>query len=195
MDDKKIELTLISKNIIMKSMIRKSLRGLCAALAVIAAGLVVVSCGEKLPDAKAVAGKIQENATLNEADYTTIIDYCGDYAKKVQPLYDEINAETDSVSQKSTEATQKMATIFAEYPYLDIFRNAMYNADEASLGEANMNKVKELAKYEAFPLPEGVASELVPKDVVGDIEQMPTTDTTGVIADGDGEAVDMQVKD
>jgi len=45
-----------------------------------------------------------------------------------------------------------------------------------------------------FPLPVGEGANLEDPNVVGMIEQTPDSDTTGVISQGAGEAVDINVK-
>lgn len=46
-----------------------------------------VSCGSSMPSPKDVAEKIESHDVLAEADYTTMIDYCGEYAKKSSEVF------------------------------------------------------------------------------------------------------------
>lgn len=154
--------------------------------------MIAVSCGKSV-DPAAVADRIQSGETLTQEDYTAMIDYCADYAKKAQKYYDIINApQTDSLA--AADATSQLATLAQKNIYLDTFRTALENADASQLGEANVKKVNELYKYEAFPIPDISDSAMLNPAVVGDIEEMPANDTGAVIATGDGEAVDVQVK-
>ncbi len=150
------------------------------------------ACGNGKPSPKDVAAKIDSHEVLTEADYTAMIDYCGEYAKKAQKYFDIINSQADSSSAESVKATSDLAALYGEYTYLDLFRETLDNTGESALGPKNVKKVEELARYEAFPLPEGAGASLLDSNVIGDIEDMPA-DSGEVIATGDGEAVDIQV--
>ena len=71
-----------------------------------------------------------------------------------------------------------------------MFRTAIYAASDDQIGARNVKKVNEYEKYEAFPLPDGSGKSLNIPGEVGVIEDMPDTDTSGVIADPDGIVVD-----
>ena len=151
-----------------------------------------VSCGSSMPSPKDVAEKIESHDVLAEADYTTMIDYCGEYAKKAQKYFDIINSQADSLSAESVQATSDLAKLYGEYRYLDLFRDILDNTEERVLGKNNVRKVEELAKYEAFPLHEGAGVSFLDTNVIGDIEDMPA-DSGEVIAAGVGEAVNVNV--
>lgn len=148
------------------------------------------SCTQSAPTPAEVAARINSNEVLSEADYGVMIDYCGEYAKKAQQYFDIINAQPGDTTAEYIRAAQDMADLKAASPYLDIFREALYAADDSKIGARNVKKVDEFQKYEAFPLPEGSGQDLTLPDEVGLIEEMPDTDTTGVISQGDGIAVD-----
>lgn len=169
-------------------------RTIMGALALILSVGFLSACSEKLPTPADVAAKIDAKEVLSTADYTTMINYCGEYAKKAQPLFDVINAQADASSPEAVKATGEMADLYAEYKYLDMFRTAIYASDESALGKENVEKVNELSQFEAFPLPEGAGENLQQPGVVGQIEEMPSTDTTGVISEGVGEAVNLNIK-
>ena len=154
----------------------------------------MVACGSKVPDPASVAGKINAGQSLTEADYASMIDYCGKYAEEAQKYFDLINAQPNDSTAEAVKATDDLAGLYARYTYLDQFRNALAQADMSELGAENEKKVNEFAKYQAFPLPVGEGADLKDPNVVGMIEEMPDTDTAGVISDGDGEAVDINVK-
>ena len=71
------------------------------------------------------------------------------------------------------KATSDLAALYGEYTYLDLFRETLDNTGESALGPKNVKKVEELARYEAFPLPEGAGASLLDSNVIGDIEDMP----------------------
>lgn len=159
--------------------------------------VIVAACGSKLPTDSEVAQKIESNATLSEADYTTMIDYCGKYAEEAQKYFDIINAQPNDSTAEYLDASNALASLYGNYAYLDQFRQKLAQSEMSQLGKDNENKVNEYAKYQAFPLPGGEAANLQDPNVVGVIEDMPSTantDSTGVLATGDGEAVDSQVK-
>ncbi len=167
----------------------KTLKTLCMALLTIA----FISCSQSAPTPEDVARKIDAKETLSEADYTTMIDYCGDYAKKAQKYFDLINAQPNDSTAEYSRAAQDLAALASENPYIDMFRTAIYSASDSEIGEKNTAKVKEFEKYQAFPLPAGSGPNLQQPGVVGAIEEMPA-DSSAVIAAGIGEAVDSLAK-
>lgn len=176
---------------------KKTLSTLMAAAASIFLMIGVAACSSNLPTDADVAKKIDAKEALSEADYTTMIDYCGKYAEEAQKYYDVINAQPNDSTAEYISATNDLATLYGNYAYLDQFRQALAQSEMSQLGADNEKKVNELAKYQAFPLPAGAGANLQDPNVVGMIEQMPTTattDSTGVISSGDGEAVDINTK-
>ena len=115
----------------------------------------MVACGSKVPDPASVAGKINAGQSLTEADYASMIDYCGKYAEEAQKYFDLINAQPNDSTAEAVKATDDLAGLYARYTYLDQFRNALAQADMSELGAENEKKVNEFAKYQAFPLPVG----------------------------------------
>lgn len=164
----------------------KTFKILCVAMLAVA----MAACSGKTPTPAEVASRIDAHETLSEADYGVMIDYCGEYAKKVQQYFDIINAQPSDSTAEYSRAAQDMADIKAASPYLDMFRSAIYSVDSSKLGAKNLKKVKEYEKYEAFPIPDGSGPDLTVPGEVGVIEEMPDTDTSGVISQGDGIAVD-----
>lgn len=166
---------------------------------IIAAALLLIvvvmgACSPKLPTPEEVAKKIDTKEALTTQDYTTMIDYCGQYAKQAQQYFDLINNQPDASTPEAVKAAGELAGVYADYKYLDLFREVIDNTDEKTLGEDNLKKINEYAKYEAFPLPIGAGASLQQPDVVGQIEQMPESDSDGIISEGVGEAVDINVK-
>lgn len=152
----------------------------------------IISCTQKDPTPEEVATKIDTKEVLTKADYTTIINYCGEYAKKAQQYFDIINAESNDSTDAATKATDNLANLYASYKYLDSFRTTLASTDLTKLGNENEKKVNEFAKYEAFPLPQGAGANLQNPNVEGMIEDMPqqgSKEAQTVIATSDGEAV------
>lgn len=153
-------------------------------------GLVMSACSNGNLTPAEVAAKIDSHESLTEADYTVMIDYCGEYAKNAQKYFDVINEQPSDSTLAYTEAAQDLASLRAASPYLDVFRTAIYAASDEQIGAKNVEKVNEYQKYQAFPLPEGSGESLNIPDEAGVIEEMPDTDTSGVIAVPDGVALD-----
>lgn len=157
--------------------------------------LLFAMCGSKNSSPEEVARRIDAKEALSQDDYRTIIDYCGEYAKTAQQYFDIIDSQASESTPEAVKAAADLAAVYGKYKYIDMFRNALFNVDESQLDARNVKNVKEYSGYEAFPLPGGAGEALEDPDVVGDIEQMPASDTSGVISQGDGEAVDIQVKE
>lgn len=156
--------------------------------------IAAAACTKTQPTPAEVAAKIDSHETLSETDYAVMIDYCGEYARTAQQYFDIINAQPTDSTAEYNRAAEDLATLKANSPYLDMFRTAIYAASDQQIGEKNVEKVQHYQKYEAFPLPEGSGPDLTLPGEVGLIEDMPDTDTAGVIATGDGIAVDQKVK-
>lgn len=171
----------------------KSLSIIKSALAAVLL-LAMAACGQKVPSAEEVANRINSNEEVTEADFTSMIEYCGKYAKDAQKYYDIINAQPTDSTAEAIKATSELADLYADYPYLELFRGKLAQTEMSALGAANEKKVNEYAQYQAFPLPIGEGADLEDPNVVGMIEQMPASDTSGVISQGAGEAVDEGVK-
>ncbi len=150
--------------------------------------LIMASCGSKA-DPKAVADKIAAGETLTQADYTTMIDYCENYAEKAQPYFNTINNASDPNSKEVADAYSELATMKSDAVYLDTFRNALFAANAEQLGEANVKRMDKFSSLEAFPIANISDSAMLNPDVVGDIVDMPDSTNTNVIATGDGEVV------
>lgn len=166
-------------------------------MAAIVMVFMMTACGAKAPTPESVAAKIAANETLDEADYTTMIDYCGRYAAKAQNYYDIINAQPNDSTAEYTRAASELAALYGSDRYLDTFRTCLASTELSKLGSDNEKKVNEYARYQGFPLPQGEGADLRDPNVVGMIEQMPDSAAVGadgVISSGDGEAVDIKMK-
>lgn len=155
--------------------------------AALAFALLTFSCSNT-DDAAGVAAKIENGESLSEADYGVMIDYCGKFAQEAQRIQNDINAEPN-MSAKATTDTDRMTTLSDSYKYLESFGKALNSADASKVGAANVEKMQKLAGYEWFPLPEWLPVQNA-QGVVGDVVEMPRSDSDSVIATGVGEAVD-----
>lgn len=160
--------------------------GAFAALMLVA---LVSSCGSKSVTPEQVAGKIESGQELTQADYQTMIDYVGEYAQKAQGYFNTINAQPNDSTADYVKASDDLANLYAKYPYLGTFRDCLANTDITTFDAANAELVNKYVDNTAFPLPIGEGAEMRNPAVQGMIEQMPNSDSSGVIADGVGEAV------
>ena len=165
---------------------------LFTALCVMFCFAFLMACSTHTPSPEAVAAQVDAKEALSDADYTTMIDYRGKYAENAQKYFDIINSPKAS-QEEQQKAYSDMATMYADYKYLDTFRAAIYAVDENQLSKSNREKLNKYSSLEAFPLAGGAGEALENPNVVGMIEEMPQ-DSSEVIATGDGEAVDIQVK-
>ena len=166
----------------------------CAAVMLVA---LVASCGQKAPTVEEVAAKVNDGQALTQADYKTMIDYVGEYAAKAQDYYNQINAQPNDSTAQYIEASNELAALYAKYTYLDSFRTALSNADASNFDDTNLELVNKYSKDQGFPLPVGEGAAMQDPNVVGMIQDMPstgTTDSTGVLSTGDGEAVNMNAQ-
>lgn len=139
-------------------------------------------------EAKKVADKISGNEQLTQADYKVMIDYCGKYATEAQSIQNEINA-LPADSEESGKLENKMADLTDKYQYLQNFFGKITTCTESEIGPDNVALVNKYAPLMWFSAPEW-ASIGGDTDVAGFVEDMPSSDTTGVIATGDGVAVE-----
>ncbi|MDE6576898.1 MAG: hypothetical protein K2J82_09565 [Muribaculaceae bacterium] len=155
-------------------------------LSVLAVFLLMAACGSK--DAQSVEQKIKDGAQLTEADYTEMIEYCGKFAEEAQKIQDKINALPADDSAQGT-LTDQMAALSQKFPLTESFSEKITNATKEEMGEKNVELVNKYAPLMWFSAPDWAE---VPNNVNVDgfIEDMPSTDSTGVIATGDGVAVD-----
>lgn len=152
----------------------------------IALGLVMWACGGD--SASKVASAIKDGSALTPDDYTVMIDYCGKYATEAQKLQDRINTLAPT-SGEAAKLTDELAALSGKYPYLNEFFAKIPSCSKEEIGEKNVDKINSLAPMTWFSAPDWAdASDNA--DVVGSIVDMPSSDTAGVIAVGDGEAVD-----
>lgn len=156
-------------------------------LAVMVVALVAASCSGS-DSAAAVASKISKGETLDQADYTEMIEYCGRYAEQAQTLQDKINTLAPT-SEEAGKLTDEIAALSGKYPYASQFFDKISNCTEAEVGAENVARINKLGMLTWFSAPEW-ADSTDNSNVAGSIVDMPSTDTTGVIAGGDGEAVE-----
>lgn len=145
-------------------------------------------------DADSVAKKIDAGEKLTESDYSTIIDYCGNFAKEAQNLQNRIDGLPDSSNAVTVDET-KLADLKQKFPLLEKFNVALMASTPEEVGADNVKKVNDLAQYIWFSAPEWATIQTDP-NVDGFIEQTPAAGAdSGVIAGGDGEVVTEKVKE
>lgn len=154
-------------------------------LSVLAVGLLMAACGSKGADS--VEQKIKDGAELSQSDYTEMIEYCGKFAEQAQSIQDKINSLPATDPAQGT-LTDEMATLSDKYPFLLSFSNKLANVTKEEVGEKNVELINKYAPLMWFSAPEWAA---IPDNtnVDGFVEEMPSTDSTGVISTGDGVAV------
>lgn len=149
---------------------------------------VMASCGGN-DEASKVESKIKAGESLDQSDYTVMIDYCGRYAEEAQKLQDKINLLSPT-SEEAGKLTNEIASLSDKFPYASVFFDKITSSSKGELGASNVAKINELAPLTWFSSPAwaDVASDS-DSNVVGSIVEMPVADTDGVIAAGAGEAV------
>ncbi len=150
--------------------------------------VLLAACGgASQEDAATVAKKISEGQTLTQADYTTMVDYCAAFAQKADKIQKDINAEPN-MSDAATKSTDAMASLAEEYQYVTVFGPMISASTRDEVGEENAKKIEEYASSIWFPAPQWSMSD--PAGDIGDIVDMPASDTDSVIAVSAGVAVD-----
>lgn len=144
--------------------------------------LVMASCGGD--GASKVEEKIKSGAEITQADYTVMVDYCGKYAEAAQKLQDEID-NLPAESKETFNLEEKMAALTDSYPYAAQFFEKIANSSEEAVGPENAEKIKSFAPLAWFSAPAWAVSA-DESNVIGVIEDMPASDSTGVISEGNG---------
>lgn len=152
-------------------------------IAVLAVVLLAAACGGS-DDASKVASKIQSNEQLTESDYKVMVDYCGKYAESAQKIQDQIN-NLPVDSEESEKLNEDMSDLASKYPLVSEFFGKITTATEEEVGPENVKLINKYAPLMWFSAPEWANVRDDPS-VVGFIEEMPSSDTTGVISSGDG---------
>lgn len=151
--------------------------------AFVAVCLLMTACGGS-DGASKVAEKIKSGEKLTEADYTEMIDYCGRFAEEAQKVQDQIDnlpAESDG----TFKLEEKMTDLSNSFPYTSVFFEKIVSSTQEEVGEKNAEKIKVYAPLMWFSAPAWAISG-EDNNVVGFIEDMPSTDSTGVISESDG---------
>lgn len=152
----------------------------------IVACIIMTACGGS-DEAGKVASKISSGEQLSQADYKVMIDYCGKYATEAQKIQDKINSLPVD-SEESEKLNEEMATLADKYAYSTQFFDKITTCTQEEVGADNVALINKYAPLMWFSAPEW-ASIGGDVDVEGFIEDMPSTDTTGVISTGDGVTV------
>lgn len=147
--------------------------------------VLMAACGGD--KAAQVASRIDKGEQLTKQDYTVMIDYCGEYAEAAQKLQDKINTLAPT-SDEAWKLTNQISDLGGKYPYAGQFFDKISNCTQDEIGAENVMRINKLAMLTWFSAPEW-ADDTDNANVEGSIVDMPSTDTAGVIAGGDGEAV------
>lgn len=131
-----------------------------------------------------LASKVKAGDRLTQEDYTEMIQYCGKYATEAQKIQDQINALPADSSQ-SGKLDSKMNDLSAKFPYAEVFFTKITTCTKEEVGEKNVKLINDYAPLMWFSAPDWATIDSDP-DVVGFVEDMPSTDSSSVIATGDG---------
>lgn len=124
---------------------------------------------------KNLSYKIENHEALTPDEYSTIIDYVGEYAEKAQPFVDmQINGTN------LEEASAGMTKLNEEYPFVTEFRNCIRFTPSSALSSENLEKVAKYAGYIEFSAPSGYTLQ-TDSETAGLEEATPDTDN-GVVA-------------
>lgn len=137
----------------------------------IVAAIAVSSCATSERRVEDVAAKIEKGETLDDEDYTTMIEYVGEYAEKMQPY---VVNDTDAQYEAEKNALKE------KYPYVDLFRDCIAKTPDLQMSEENMNLINKYSDYIMFTAPEGTTIQTDP-EAAGVEVAAPETDN-GVIA-------------
>lgn len=157
---------------------------ICMMAAISAIGLS--SCQESAEKQEnTIAIKIENKEALTPEEYSTMIDYVGEYAEKAQKYVDmQINGVDLS------EAAAGMTKLKAEFPYLDTYRDCIRFTPASSLSPENLEKVGKYAGYIEFSAPSGYTLQTNPE--AAGLEEQSPAEPNGVVA---GAVDDVKVED
>ena len=158
-------------------------------LIAIMAGLVITACSNK-SEAEKVAQKIDNGATLNQGDYSAMIQYLGKFAEKAQPIQDEIN-NLPYGDPKAATYQEELDKLKGEYSLVDRFNEVLKGVSQETLGADNVALVNKYAGYEWFSAPDWATIQTNP-EAAGIEVATPDSDTTGVVA---GAVDELKVKE
>lgn len=100
-----------------------------------------------------VANKIESKEVLSQDDYTRMIEYVGEFAKKTQ---DAVVNDPDGEMQGVIESLKK------EYPLVDTFRNCIKNTPIDKFDADNQALIQKYAGLDEFSAPEGTMIQTNP---------------------------------
>ncbi len=154
--------------------------------ALVAVCFLMAACGSS-DQAAAIASKIKDGSQLTEKDYTEMINYVGKYAEEAQKIQDQINV-LPAESAEAGKLTDRLAQMTENEKYLQTFGDVLNNVSKEAVGEKNVELINKYASLTWFSAPAWAEIDTT-NNVVGSIVDMPSNDSAGVIATGDGEAV------
>lgn len=92
---------------------------------------------------QAIAYKIDNGEDLTSEDYSRMINYVGEFAKKAQDL----------VTQTGGTGGTQLADLQKEYPFLDTFRDCIKTTSMKNLDEKNKEEINKYAGLTEFSTP------------------------------------------
>ena len=134
---------------------------------------VMNSCGGAGSNAqdKKIEDKIENGGDLTSEDYSRMINYVGEFAKKAQ-----------DIAVNSNNSDEQLAQLREEYPFLNLFRDCIANTPVDKLNESDLKDVAKYAGLVEFTTPIGYELTTDPK-AAGMEVQTPDSEN-GVIAGG-----------
>lgn len=145
--------------------------GLICCLALFGA-LLMTSCGGAGTAAqdKSIEDKLENGGELTTEDYSRMINYVGEFARKAQTYAESTNPQ----------AAEELAQLRDEYPYLMMFRDCIENTPVDKLTDSNLAEVAKYAGLIEFSTPIGYDISTNP-EAAGIEVAVPDT-TNGVVA-------------
>lgn len=143
--------------------------------------LVMAACSGGA-GAQALSDKIAKGDVLTQADYTTLIDYCGDFAKKAQVIQDKID-NLDSNNPAVEGLQSQLDGLKEKFPLLKEFQKVLKNSTPEEVGSENVKKIDELSSLIWFDAPDWAQTVAPGKVGAGLIEDVaPAEADSSIIA-------------
>lgn len=144
--------------------------------------MFVTSCSNS-HEAEQVAEKIQKSEKLQKGDYTTIIEYLGNYAQEAQK-YQDIIDDADPNSEEAATAAKKLTELTENHKYIKMFSEVLANTTAEEVGAENVTLVNNYAPLIWFNSPSWAGFNEAPDGSAGLIMDAPSDSDSAVIATG-----------
>ena len=140
--------------------------------------LILAACTGR-SDIDRIADKVNQSQPLSQKDYSAMIDYCGQYARKAQPIQDQINL-LPADSPKALKLSIRLADLSSEYVYYNLFSEKIARCSKKEIGSANVDKINTLAPLTWFMAPDWAVFQTSP-DAAGFIEDVAPADSDSTV--------------